>query len=162
MTTISTFFTISEIIKSKFPKVKYINASELSNSDTGYFYPRFCEETVTKFVDEYGRVGYLFQTIIIDTVNESKKKSYFIIHERYNDSPNILVYTGDKYFYNDCIIQSYDKEKFIERFTELLNGNHVKSWNLEEKDGTFEIVLKNDDIYVENTVDSCFLQVMVE
>jgi hypothetical protein len=141
---------IREIVNQR-SEVKSINSAQLHNSGTGYIYPSLCDEPVTRFVDEYGRQGYLFQLITTNKSDGSKKRSCFLVHCRYTDSDNCVVYSGLDELYYDCIIREYDQEKFLNRLEMLLKNESIGNWRESRDEGTkdleFQIgVLDLDDV----------------
>jgi hypothetical protein len=131
---------LSEIITEKFPNIETIDGSELYNP-TGYIQPFLHPNTIVKFYN-HGRLGYVFQIIIID-INGNLKKSCFIIHERYTGSPSPVIYNGPKEFYLDNNIRSDEFEKFIVRLQLLLNNETVGKWDEQQND--LEFVLETNE-----------------
>lgn len=112
---------ISNLIESKFSNIKYVDHTQLPNSGTDYVYPAFCNEVVTKFYD--GRRGFLIQLTAIDTLSLKHSRSCFVVHQRWSDSNNTVVYSGPNELYNDCIIRDIDN--FVMKLEKLFNGEIV-------------------------------------
>jgi len=135
----------------QYSEVKYIDASKLHDSGTGYIYPSLCEEPVTSFTDKYERQGYLFQLITTNKSDGLKNKSCFLVHCRYADDNNCVVYSGIDELYYDCIVREYDKEKFLNRLEMLLKNELIGNWREPSdeytKDFEFQIgVLDSNDV----------------
>lgn len=118
---------IKEIINCYFndDEIKTIDSNQFLTSGTDYIYPCFCDEKITSFIDMHKRKGFLFQiTYSSNNKNDQiiKKRSCFLIHQRYTNDDSPIVYNGNHYFYHDCILRSYDLEIFYERLNKILKS----------------------------------------
>lgn len=135
---------ITILINKYINSVKHINSDKLANSGTGYIYPSLCDTQVVQFIDQYGRLGYLFQLVVTNKNDKTKKRSCFLVHCRNSSDGNNIVYSGLNELYSDCRVRQYDEEKFLQRLELLLKGETIENWyqqstNSNEKDLQFEL-----------------------
>ena len=119
---------IDELVKNYINPLNYINSSKLSDSGTGYIYPSLCSEKVTRFIYQ-NKSGYLFQLVVTNKGDGSKKRSCFLVHCRYANDDYNVVYSGLHEIYNDCRVRQYDEQHFLERLESLLKGETINNWN---------------------------------
>lgn len=113
-----------------------VNALDLLNSGTGYFYPSLKsnfnkEKEDIEIFNEITAVnyngytfGYIIPLSVIYDFDREPKKSAMIIHFRCYDSDgeNALVcYCGPKQILHDCIIRTKDKKDFKNILKTLLD-----------------------------------------
>ena len=97
----------------------------LRHSGTGYYYPRHCDKSIVSFYD--GRYGFLIQVVATDKTTGEKKRSCFVIHERYeNDSETINCDCMDDFYPSDIIS---DMDKFCKKLEDLVNGRKVEGFS---------------------------------
>jgi hypothetical protein len=119
---------ITDLINIYSIPLHYIESSTLPHSGTGYYYPLLHHDKITTFYDQYGRQGYLFQLVVTNKTDGSKKRSSFIVHCRYPNDNNNVVYSGLNELYYDCCIRQHDKEKFLKRLESLLKDETINNW----------------------------------
>lgn len=120
---------ITGLVEKYVDPLRYINSSDLHDSGTGYIYPSLCDELVTKFIDQYGRKGFMFQTMVTNLKDSSSKRSSFLVHARYTGDDSNVVYSGLDEFYYNCCVRSENADKFLKRLESLLKGETVGNWN---------------------------------
>lgn len=119
---------ISELVEKYIIPCNYIDSSQLKDSGTGYIYPSLCDQLVTQFTDQYNRLGYLFQLVVSNKTDGTKKRSSFLVHCRYTDDQYKVVYSGLDELYYDCCVREYDQQKFLQRLELLLKGEIINNW----------------------------------
>ena len=120
--------TITNLYRPFADKFKCIHQSESPNSDTGYNYCFKHENVCVMFYDSLSRQNLMIQLIMTDA-DGNDTPSGLLLHNRYEHHDSIVACSTHADFYNDCIIHSYNADKFQKRFDALFAGETVPCWS---------------------------------
>ena len=91
---------------------------------------------ITKFIDDKGRVCYIFQLSMLESWEGIIHRSRVCIHNGFGDLPSNVagfMYMGPKLFFNGSVIDASNKGVFLDKLDQLIKGkvvSVVKSTNV--------------------------------